>query len=92
MLELFCRAPDGIKLSEGSHLMPIPLDEAVDAKNIRKHANDVMRLSQLLAPEVRVPRAARIGDDLNRFLDRIAGRSFPLSGRSSASPAAVRYA
>jgi hypothetical protein len=106
MLELFCRAPDGIKLAEGSHLTPIPLDkaaaslsaillddeyyafimagrresdglpwvgedrliplkasawvdlnarqakgEAVDAKNIRKHANDVMRLSQLLAPD-----------------------------------------
>ena len=29
MLELFCRAPDGIKLAEGSHLTPIPLDEAV---------------------------------------------------------------
>ena len=124
MLELFCRAPDGIKLAEGSHLTPIPLDEAVaslsaillddeyyafimagrresdglpwvgedrliplkasawvdlntrqakgeavDAKNIRKHANDVLRLSQLLAPEVRIPLAARIGDDLNRFLD-----------------------
>lgn len=127
MLELFCRAPDGIKLAEGSHLTPIPLDEAVaslsaillddeyyafimagrresdglpwvgedrliplkasawvdlnarqakgevlDAKNIRKHANDVMRLSQLLAPEARIPLAARIGDDLNRFLDGLA--------------------
>ena len=104
MLELFCRAPDGIKLVEGSHLTPIPLDEAVaslsailldddyyafimagrkesdglpwvgedrliplkasawldlnarhakgeavDAKTIRKHANDVMRLAQLLS-------------------------------------------
>ena len=29
MLELFCRAPDGIKLAEGSHLTPIPIDEAV---------------------------------------------------------------
>ena len=45
--------------------------EAVDAKDIRKHANDVMRLSRLLAPEVRIPLAARIGDDLNRFLDGI---------------------
>ena len=116
---------DGIKLAEGSHLTPIPLDEAVaslsaillddeyyafimagrkesdglpwvgedrliplkasawvdlnarqakgeavDAKNIRKHANDVMRLSQLLAPELRIPLAARIGDDLNRGSSR----------------------
>lgn len=126
MLELFCRAPDGIKLAEGSHLTPIPIDEAVaslsaillddayyefilagrkevdglpcvgedrliplkasawldlserqakgehvDTKNIRKHANDVIRLSQLLVPETRIPVAARIAEDLNRFLDGI---------------------
>ena len=28
MLELFCRAPEGIDLAEGSHLTPIPIDEA----------------------------------------------------------------
>ena len=28
MLELFCRAPEGINLAEGSHLTPIPIDEA----------------------------------------------------------------
>ena len=123
MLELFCRAPDGIKLAEGSHLTPIPIDEAVaslsaillddayyefilagrrevdglpwvgedrliplkacawldlserqakgekiDTKNIRKHANDVLRLSQLLAPDSRIAVAARIAEDLDRFL------------------------
>ncbi len=126
MLELFCRAPDGIKLAEGSHLTPIPIDETVaslsailldeayylfvlagrreadglpwvgedrliplkasawldmgerqargepvDSKNIRKHANDVLRLSQLLAPELRIAVAPRIANDLNRFLDGI---------------------
>ncbi len=126
MLELFCRAPDGIKLAAGSHLTPIPLDETVaslsaillddayyafimagrkesdglpwvgedrliplkatawlelnarkangekvDAKDIRKHANDVIRLSQLLAPESRFPLAERIASDLNRFLDGV---------------------
>ena len=126
MLELFCRAPDGIKLAEGSHLTPIPIDEAVaslsaillddayyefilagrkevdglplvgedrliplkasawldlgerqakgervDTRDIRKHANDVLRLSQLLAPEVRIPVVARIAVDLIRFLDGI---------------------
>ena len=126
MLELFCRAPDGIKLAEGSHLTPIPIDEAVaslsaillddayyefilagrkevdglpwvgedrliplkasawldlgerqakgervDTRDIHKHANDVLRLSQLLAPEVRIPVAARIAEDLIRFLDGI---------------------
>ena len=126
MLELFCRAPDGIKLAEGSHLTPIPIDEAaaslsaillddayyefilegrrevdglpwvgedrliplkaiawldlgdrkakgekVDSRDIRKHAIDVLRLSQLLAPEVRIPVVAKIAEDLNRFLDGI---------------------
>jgi hypothetical protein len=126
MLELFCRAPDGIKLAEGSHLTPIPIDEAaaslsaillddayykfilagrkevdglpwvgedrliplkasawldlgerqakgekVDTRDIRKHANDVLRLSQLLAPDIRIEVAPRIEQDLNRFLDGI---------------------
>jgi hypothetical protein len=126
MLELFCRAPEGITLAEGSHLTPIPIDEAaaslsaillddayyefilagrkeidglpwvgedrliplkasawldlgdrqakgeqVDSKNIRKHANDVLRLSQLLAPDVRIAIAPRIAEDLARFLGGI---------------------
>jgi len=51
--------------------------EAVDAKDIRKHANDVIRLSQLLTPGQRVPLAAKIAGDLNRFLDGLAAdRSF----------------
>ena len=45
--------------------------EPVDSKNIRKHANDVLRLSQLLAPDVRIEVAPRIAQDLNRFLDGI---------------------
>jgi hypothetical protein len=127
MLELFCRVPDGINLTEGSRLTPIPLEEAVsslsailldddyyafimagrreaqgltwvgedrliplkavawldlsarqargeavDSKDIRKHANDVLRLSQLLAPDSRIPLAEKIAQDVNRFLDGIS--------------------
>jgi hypothetical protein len=127
MLELFCRAPQGISLAEGSHLTPIPIDEAVaslsailldddyyafilggrretdglpwvgedrliplkavawldlrarqekgeavDTKNIRKHANDVLRLAQLLAPETRIAVVEKISQDLDRFLAGIA--------------------
>jgi hypothetical protein len=32
--------------------------QTVDAKDIRKHGNDAFRLSQLLAPESRIPVAA----------------------------------
>jgi len=126
MLELFCRAPEGIRLAEGQHLTPIPindvaaslsailLDEAyydfilagrrerdglpwvgedrliplkasawldlrdrqangepVDTRDVRKHANDVLRLAQLLAPDDRIDLAPRVAQDLNRFLDGI---------------------
>lgn len=127
MLELFCRSPDGIQLTQGSHLTPIPFDEAisslsaillddayyafivdgrrnidglpwigaeqliplkarawldmnarraegrnVDVKDIRKHANDVIRLSQLLTPDSRIPLATRVAEDLGGFLDGLA--------------------
>jgi hypothetical protein len=126
MLELFCRAPEGIRLAAGQHLTPIPindvaaslsailLDEAyydfiltgrrerhglpwvgedrliplkasawldlrdrqvngepVDTRDVRKHANDVLRLAQLLAPGDRIDLAPRVAQDLNRFLDGI---------------------
>lgn len=126
MLELFCRAPNGIALAPDAHLTPIPVDEAVaslsailldtdyynfvisgrrevdglpwvgedrliplkavawldmkeraargeqvDARDIRKHANDVLRLSQLLAPDTRIEVAGKIAADLGRFLDGI---------------------
>lgn len=45
--------------------------EQVDTRNIRKYAYDVLRLSQLLAPDDRIPVTAKIAQDLDRFLDRI---------------------
>jgi hypothetical protein len=127
MVELFARAPEGLKPAEGSHLTPIPLDEAVaslsailldevyyafimagrretdglpwvgedrliplkavawlelsarkdkgervDAKDVRKHLNDVLRLSQLLAPTTRIEMDPKIGEDLARFLTAAA--------------------
>lgn len=127
MLELFCRSPDGIQLSDSSHFTPIPFDESVaslsaillddayyafiiggrkevdglawidaeqliplkarawldlsarkasgqpvDSKDIRKHANDVVRLSQLLPADTAVHVVRQIADDLTRFLDGVA--------------------
>lgn len=109
MLELFCRAPDGIRLAEGAHLTLIPFNEAaaslaaillddeyykfiisgrknvdglpwigaeqliplkarawldltvrkvsgekIDSRDIRKHGNDIIRLSQLLTPDTSI--------------------------------------
>jgi hypothetical protein len=127
MLELFSRAPEGILLSEGAELTPIPFDEAasslsaillnddyyafvmdgrresdglpwvaedrliplkasawldlsarrkdgeeIDDKNIRKHARDAIRLSQLLTPDMRIDVPARVAEDLNRFIAGVA--------------------
>ena len=44
----------------------------MDGKNIRKHANDVIRLAQLLAPETRIDTAEKIAQDLAQFLAAIA--------------------
>jgi hypothetical protein len=126
MIELFCRAPEGIRIAPGTHLAPISFDEMVaslstilldneyykfiidgrrnvdglpwigaeqliplkghawldltarraggeevDARNIRKHGNDVIRLMQLLAPDVHLGIVPRIADDLDTFLARL---------------------
>lgn len=44
----------------------------VDAKDVRKHLNDVLRLSQLLAPATRIALDKKIADDLTRFLVAVA--------------------
>lgn len=126
MLELFSRTPEGLILGVGSHLTPIPVDEAVsslsaillddeyyafiiagrrreeglafvgedrliplkarawldmtarrkegedvDSRNIRKHANDVLRLSQLLGATSSIPVSERIATDMKVFLAAI---------------------
>jgi hypothetical protein len=123
MLELFCRAPEGIHLASAAHLTPIPFDDAVarlsailledeyytfimngrrmveglpwigaeqliplkarawldisarraagekvDSRDLRKHANDVIRLVQLFAPDTQIPIAPKIVGDFGRFL------------------------
>ncbi|WP_291213365.1 hypothetical protein [Hydrogenophaga sp.] len=45
---------------------------AIDARDIRKHLNDVLRLSQLLAPTTLIPLDPKIGSDLARFLAEVA--------------------
>lgn len=49
--------------------------EQVDAKNIRKHLIDVLRLAQLLAPATRIPLAKKIAKDMSRFLTILASNT-----------------
>jgi hypothetical protein len=44
----------------------------VDVKDVRKHRNDVLRLSQLLAPATRIAVDPKIAEDLTRFLKLVA--------------------
>ena len=46
----------------------------IDTKDIRKHANDAVRLSQLLTPDSHVTLATTIASDLSQFLDRRSNR------------------
>jgi len=46
--------------------------ETIDSKDIRKHANDAVRLSQLLTPDSRIVLETKIADDLNQFLSGVA--------------------
>mgnify|MGYP001576124307 CR=1 FL=1 len=42
--------------------------EPVDANNVHRHADDVLRLSRLLAAATRTPLQGKIADDMRRFL------------------------
>lgn len=44
----------------------------IDTKDIRKHANDAVRLSQLLTPDSHVTLATTIASDLSQFLEGVA--------------------
>lgn len=45
--------------------------EAIDEKQVRKHRNDVFRLSQLLVPAMPTELGGRIDADFRRFVDRV---------------------
>ncbi len=59
MIELFCRAPEGIQIAPGTQLAPISFDEVVASQ------------MQLLAPDAHLVVAPRIADDLDTFLTRL---------------------
>lgn len=46
--------------------------EKVDSKNIRKHRSDVLRLYQILSPELRIDLPDSIKNDLDEFLTAVA--------------------
>ena len=45
--------------------------ESVDGKNIRKHKNDVFRLTELIDPELRIQVPAGVYEDIQAFCNRM---------------------
>jgi len=74
---------DGIPVIDTAHIIPFKakawLDltqrkakgEHVDSKNIRKHKNDILRLSALLSPSFEMALPAVIAGDMARFLAEV---------------------
>ena len=72
---------DGLPILDAGHLIPFKMrayldltarrenGESVDSKNIRKHKNDVLRLSMLLTGDTRIAVSEEIYMDIRRFLD-----------------------
>jgi hypothetical protein len=71
---------DEVPILDAAHIIPLKakawLDlsareksgENIDAKNIRKHKNDVFRISALLTPETRVQVPSSIKSDISAFV------------------------
>ncbi len=72
---------DGLPILDTGYLIPFKMrayldltarrenGESVDSKNIRKHKNDVLRLSMLLTGDTRIVVSEEIYMDIRRFLD-----------------------
>ena len=74
---------DGVSVLSVTHLIPLKakawLDlterkargEQVDSKNIRKHKNDIIRLSTMMSPDKRIVLPEAIASDMMRFLSGV---------------------
>ena len=64
--------------------------EAVDSRNVRKHLNDVLRLSQLLSPELVIGLPEKVALQMNEFLQQLQANAPDLKSlgmeRSSTLP------
>jgi hypothetical protein len=76
---------DGITVIDAAHLIPFKakawLDLTqrkakggqIDSKNIRKHLNDIIRLSALLSPDIKMVLPNTVAGDMARFLTEVDG-------------------
>jgi hypothetical protein len=74
---------DGVTVLGAAYLIPFKakawldlsmrkkMGESVDSKNIRKHKNDVFRLTDLLNPEMRIAAPETVINDVHEFIERM---------------------
>ena len=84
------RTVSGVSILDAGHLIPFKakawLDlinrksngDKIDSKNIRKHKNDVFRLSDILKPDIHIKIPEPIYSDMNMFIDRMRGENIDL--------------
>ena len=85
------RTIEGVSILDAAYLIPFKakawLDlsnrklngEQVDSKNIRKHKNDIFRLSDILEPDIRINVSEQIYSDINEFINKIHNEEINLS-------------
>lgn len=85
------RTIEGVSILDAAYLIPFKakawLDlsnrklngEQVDNKNIRKHKNDIFRLSDILEPDIRINVSEQIYSDINEFINKIHNEDINLS-------------
>lgn len=82
---------DGIAILDALHLIPLKAKawadlsekkainpETVDSKDVKKHKNDIFRLTSLLAPEMKIEVPEEIYNDIITFLDAVTNEDINL--------------
>lgn len=81
---------DGVTVLDAAYLIPFKAKawmdltdrkaagEHVDSKNIRKHKNDVFRLTELIDPTVRIAMPAGVYRDIHEFVQRMDSENVDL--------------
>ena len=74
---------DGVTVLDAAYLIPFKAKawmdltdrkeagEHVDSKNIKKHKNDVFRLTELIDPTVKIATPSGVYEDMQKFVDRM---------------------
>ena len=82
---------DGVTVLDAAYLIPFKAKawmdltdrkaagEHVDSKNIKKHKNDVFRLTELIDPTAKIVAPQRVYADIQEFVQRMKNKAWILS-------------